>query len=133
MLNITLPSVVTLHADPDRLAQLWHNLLENSLLYTHSAGSLRIQGYVSQQRFYLIWQDSAPGLLVDQYPFIFERFYRVESSRNRANGGSGLGLAICYNIVEAHGGKIIAQASSLGGVKISIEFPLDDNHKSPNV
>ncbi|HGJ5881873.1 two-component system sensor histidine kinase BaeS [Arsenophonus sp.] len=132
-LNITLPSVVTLYADPDRLAQLWHNLLENSLLYTHSAGSLRIQGYVSQQRFYLIWQDSAPGLLVDQYPFIFERFYRVESSRNRANGGSGLGLAICYNIVEAHGGKIIAQASSLGGVKISIEFPLDDNHKSPNV
>ncbi len=65
--------------------------------------------------------------------FIFERFYRVESSRNRANGGSELGLAICYNIVEAHGGKIIAQASSLGGVKISIEFPLDDNHKSQNV
>lgn len=53
-LNIILPSVVTLHADPDRLVQLWHNLLENSLLYTHSAGSLRIQGYVSQQRFYLI-------------------------------------------------------------------------------
>lgn len=132
-LNITLPNKLTLNADPDRLAQLWHNLLENSLRYTHSPGSLVIQGYVSQQRFYLIWQDSAPGLLDYQYPYIFERFYRVENSRNRASGGSGLGLAICYNIVEAHGGKIIASASSLGGVKISIELPLDNNHKSQSV
>ncbi|HGJ5872422.1 MAG TPA: two-component system sensor histidine kinase BaeS [Arsenophonus apicola] len=132
-LNITLPSKITLNADPDRLAQLWHNLLENSLRYTHSPGSLVIQGYVAEHSFYLIWQDSAPGLLDDQYPYIFERFYRVENSRNRASGGSGLGLAICYNIIEAHGGKIIASASSLGGVKISLELPLDDNHKSQSV
>lgn len=132
-LNITLPSKVMLNADPDRLAQLWHNLLENSLRYTRSPGSLVIQGYVSQQRFYLIWQDSAPGLSDNQYPCIFERFYRIENSRNRASGGSGLGLSICYNIVEAHNGKIIASTSSLGGVKISIELPLDDNHKSQNV
>ncbi|HEI6912518.1 TPA: two-component system sensor histidine kinase BaeA, partial [Yersinia enterocolitica] len=54
----------------------------------------------------------------------FERFYRTESSRNRASGGSGLGLAICHNIVEAHGGKISAEHSPMGGLRITVVFPL---------
>ncbi|HGJ5877469.1 MAG TPA: ATP-binding protein [Arsenophonus sp.] len=71
--------------------------------------------------------------MAHQYLLIFERFYRVESSRNHASGRTGLGLAICYNVVEAHGGKINASASSLGGVKISIELPLNNHHKSQKV
>jgi two-component system sensor histidine kinase BaeS len=55
---------------------------------------------------------------------LFERFYRVEQSRNRATGGSGLGLAICRNIVEAHEGRITASASQWGGLRIAIELPL---------
>ncbi|MFS1539843.1 MAG: ATP-binding protein [Candidatus Phlomobacter fragariae] len=83
--------------------------MENRLRYTSLPGSLTIQGYVSQQRFYLIWQDGAPGLLVHQYPFILLVFYRVESSRNHSSRGSGLGLAICYNIVKTMAEKLSLQ------------------------
>lgn len=60
-------------------------------------------------------QDSAPGVPEDALPKLFDRWYLVESSRNRVSGGSGLGLAICKNIVEAHEGTIGVQPSPLGG------------------
>ena len=55
---------------------------------------------------------------------LFDRFYRLDASRNRAHGGAGLGLAICRSIVEAHGGTIAATASDLGGVRIAVSLPL---------
>ena len=68
--------------------------------------------------------DSTPGVSQQDLPKLFERLYRVESSRSRASGGAGLGLAICKNIVEAHEGTITAEASSLGGLQINITLPL---------
>ncbi|MDC9581257.1 two-component system sensor histidine kinase BaeS [Xenorhabdus sp. PR6a] len=123
-LVLNLKDNVTLFADPNRLTQLFHNLLENSLLYTNEHGNVIIHGYSDQQKWVLDVQDSAPGLTAEQYQHVFERFYRCESSRNRASGGSGLGLAICYNIVEAHNGIIHAESSPLGGIKIRVELPL---------
>ena len=67
--------------------------------------------------------DSAPGIDAALLPRLFERFFRGESSRNRASGGAGLGLAICRSIVEAHGGTIEAKASPLGGLWIAIRLP----------
>jgi len=71
----------------------------------------------------LVIEDSAPGVDAEGRGRLFERFYRVESSRNRASGGSGLGLAICHNIVQAHAGTIRAEASALGGLRIVISLP----------
>jgi two-component system sensor histidine kinase BaeS len=56
-------------------------------------------------------------------PHLFDRLFRVESSRNRAVGGAGLGLSIAKAIVEAHRGRIDAQASALGGLRIVVELP----------
>ncbi|MDC9593216.1 two-component system sensor histidine kinase BaeS [Xenorhabdus sp. IM139775] len=123
-LVLELKENVTLFADPNRLTQLFHNLLENSLRYTNEHGKVIIRGYSDQQKWRLDVQDSAPGLTAEQCQHVFERFYRGESSRNRASGGSGLGLAICYNIVEAHNGIILAESSPLGGIKIRVELPL---------
>ncbi|WP_208607553.1 two-component system sensor histidine kinase BaeS [Xenorhabdus thuongxuanensis] len=123
-LSLNLKENVILFADPSRLTQLFHNLLENSLRYTNKHGKVIIRGYSDQQKWILDMQDSAPGLTVEQCQHVFERFYRCESSRNRASGGSGLGLAICYNIVEAHDGIIRVESSALGGIKIHVELPL---------
>lgn len=114
----------TVFGDPDRLSQLFNNLLENSLRYTDEQGKLAIQVALRQKQLLITWQDSAPGVTDEQLTLIFERFYRAESSRNRASGGSGLGLAICNNIVEAHGGRLYAEHSSWGGLLITVELPL---------
>jgi len=115
---------VTLHADPDRLSQLFRNLMQNSLRYTDAGGRLEILVGRSDDRLLLDFCDTAPAVREDTLPQLFERFYRVEASRSRALGGAGLGLAICRNIVEAHGGHIEARLSPLGGLCINLELPL---------
>ncbi|RRO07770.1 two-component system sensor histidine kinase BaeS [Pectobacterium aquaticum] len=122
-LTTDLPTQASVFGDPDRLSQLFNNLLENSLRYTDEQGQLTITVVQQHKRWAIIWQDSAPGVTDEQLTLIFERFYRAESSRNRASGGSGLGLAICNNIVEAHSGRLYAEHSPLGGVMITIELP----------
>ncbi|MCA6219389.1 envelope stress sensor histidine kinase BaeS [Photorhabdus antumapuensis] len=126
-MDIKLPEIIMVLADPSRLTQLFHNLLENSLRYTADNGKLIIKGYSDNNHFILNWEDSKPGLSPEQCQRVFERFYRSESSRNRASGGSGLGLAICYNIVEAHNGTIHAEPSPLGGLRIIVELPLTES------
>jgi len=114
---------VAILADARRLTQLFSNLLENSLRYTDSGGHLEIHMHTTKNTVILDFQDSAPGVPNDALDQLFERFYRVDPSRSRALGGAGLGLAICYNIVEAHEGKISAAHSLLGGLAIKIELP----------
>lgn len=112
--------------DSDRLTQLFTNLMENSLRYTDAPGKVRVSGRCNEAGDYEITiEDSAPGVARHEREFLFERLYRVESSRNRAHGGAGLGLAIVRNIVLAHDGQISLDASPLGGLKISIALPLD--------
>ena len=67
--------------------------------------------------------DSMPGVPDSALPRLFERLYRVESSRNRATGGAGIGLSICHNIVQAHNGQIQAGQASLGGLRITVTLP----------
>jgi two-component system sensor histidine kinase BaeS len=114
----------TLLADGTRLQQLFDNLLENSLKYTDPGGELRILLECRDGVALFNFMDSAPGVPRETLERLFERLYRVESSRNRSLGGAGLGLSICRNIVEAHGGTIEAKASPLGGVWIKVALPL---------
>lgn len=122
-----LPASAMLFGDPSRLTQLFHNLLENSLRYTDHGGVLEVGIQPQDDGLLFYWQDSAPGVSDEQLTQIFERFYRTEGSRNRASGGSGLGLAISQNIVEAHGGQMVAQHSPLGGLRIAILLPNYDS------
>ncbi|MGE5247069.1 MAG: ATP-binding protein [Verrucomicrobiota bacterium] len=111
-------------ADPDRLHQLFANLLENSLKYTDPGGRLQVVVERAGRTAVLYFQDSGPGVPPAEMGKLFERLYRVEGSRNRASGGAGLGLAICRNIVEAHDGTIAASPSPLGGLRVKVELPL---------
>jgi two-component system sensor histidine kinase BaeS len=126
-LQVDLPErSVMLDGDADRLRQLLHNLLANAVRYTDAGGRIQVGLSVSdpQQQALILLEDTAPGVPAELLPRLFERFFRVESSRGRAGGGSGLGLAICRSIVEAHGGRIHAEASPLGGLRIGVALPL---------
>lgn len=68
--------------------------------------------------------DSSPGVSEQDITHLFDRFYRVDPSRNRHLGGAGLGLAICSNIVKAHEGTLTASHSHLEGLLIHIELPI---------
>ena len=118
------PDGITLLADAARLKQLFSNLLKNTLRYTDSPGTLLIEATFSSKELTLNFKDSSPGVKESEISSLFERLYRVESSRNRATGGAGLGLSICQNIVTAHEGSITAKVSELGGIWISIILPL---------
>lgn len=116
-----------LSTDPERLHQLFANLLANSLRYTDPGGRVEITLRRAENHAHFDFCDSHPGVPVAELERLFERLYRGETSRNRALGGAGLGLAICRNIVEAHDGSIEARPSALGGVWIHIELPLAGN------
>jgi two-component system sensor histidine kinase BaeS len=127
-LEVILPqnSVVKILADRDRIGQLFSNLLTNSLRYTDAGGRLQIRVIEKVGIVEIQFNDSEPAVPVADLPKLFDRLYRVESSRNRDTGGAGLGLAICKNIVEAHQGAIRAGKSEYNGLQIAIELPLSD-------
>jgi two-component system sensor histidine kinase BaeS len=123
-----LPSApaIAVFADPERLHQLFNNLLDNSLKYTEAGGRLDIRLEAGQGVATIHFMDSAPGVPEAEIGRLFDRLYRVESSRSRATGGAGLGLAICRNIVEAHEGTITAKPSPLGGLWITVVLPVTE-------
>lgn len=126
-LEADFPSGTTfsLFADAERLHQLYSNLLENSLKYTEPGGRLRVFVERDGGTATVNFQDSGPGVPESDLGKLFDRLYRVDSSRNREMGGAGLGLSICRSIVEAHAGTIAAFPSPLGGLWVKIEFPMN--------
>lgn len=121
--DLKLAPGLVMAADASRLAQLFRNLLENTLRYTDPGGALKLAAHREGREIRIDFMDSAPGVPEQLLPHLFERFFRGEASRNRATGGTGLGLAICRSVVEAHAGSIVAQASPLGGVWVAMRFP----------
>ncbi|HSI52675.1 MAG: ATP-binding protein [Ramlibacter sp.] len=115
-----------LQGDPSRLAQVFTNLVENSLRYTHPGGHLQLGAQVlaEQKRLLIVFEDSAPAPREADFERLFDRFFRGDASRSRELGGAGLGLAICKAIVQAHGGTITAMPSPLGGLRIELQLPI---------
>lgn len=130
--NITLDDGALPQTDPGwhisgdagRLQQVFANLLENTLRYTHQGGVLKVSAQTRSGTLRLQFDDTPPAPPEPAMPRLFERFFRAEPSRSRQHGGSGLGLAICKTIVQGHGGSIGAGKSSLGGLCIRIDLPL---------
>jgi two-component system sensor histidine kinase BaeS len=115
------PAVID--GDERRLGQLFANLLTNARRYTESPGKVRIELSARAGAWCITVDDTPPGVAPQHLPKLFDRLYRVESSRSRSAGGAGLGLAICRNIVEAHQGRIEASTSPLGGLRVTIQLP----------
>ena len=99
------PKSETVLADGKRLQQVLINLLENGVKYGKENGNIFLGLETEKEQITISVRDDGPGIEQDHLKRIFERFYRVEQSRNRAKGGSGLGLAIVKHILELHGSK----------------------------
>lgn len=110
--------------DAGRISQLLHNLINNSIKYTHAPGKVVAELEIKNNVIIFNLSDSAPSVKKTELEKIFDHLYRAEQSRNRKTGGSGLGLAICKKIAESHGGQLTAQLSELGGIKMTLCLPL---------
>jgi two-component system, OmpR family, sensor histidine kinase BaeS len=115
----------TLLLDAARMQQAIGNLLENALAHTPSDGTVRLELERHLNHLELRVSDTGTGIPPEALERIFERLYRLESSRNRATGGSGLGLAIVKTIVGLHGGTIHAANRAEGGAVLTIRLPLE--------
>ncbi|MFF2889432.1 sensor histidine kinase [Paenibacillus sp. NPDC057967] len=111
-----------LDMDPNRMMQILANLLSNALKYTPEGGRVHIEAADEGENVRLLVRDTGSGIPPEELPFIFERFYRTEKSRNRRTGGSGLGLTIVKQLVTAHGGTVYAESDS-NGTTIHIRLP----------
>lgn len=123
--DFSYTQAVWIQADSQRLQQLFHNLLKNTLRYTDSPGQLQVKVTQDAQYIHLCFADSSPSVPNESLPRLFERLYRVDASRNRATGGAGIGLSLCANIVKAHHGSITAKHADLGGLAIHITLPIN--------
>lgn len=112
-----------IRGDRNALTQLVLNLMENSIRYTDQPGTISVTLYQDAECLSIVFEDTYPSVPNDSLPKLFDRLYRVDKSRSRASGGSGIGLSICKNIVQAHGGTIVASHSQLGGLKIETRLP----------
>jgi signal transduction histidine kinase len=124
-LNLALaPVMLTANLDPNRFAQVINNILDNALRHTPEGGRVELKTQLTENRIQLSIKDSGEGVSSEDAAHLFDRFYRVDESRNRNDGGSGLGLAIAKSIVEMHGGKIWAESEKGNGLKVVIELPI---------
>lgn len=117
---------IWVNIDLQRFKQMLNNLINNSYRYTDKPGVMRIRITQHESQCILEIEDSSPGVSDRQLTHLFDRFYRTEYSRNKKSGGSGLGLSICQNIALAHKGQLTATHSILGGIKIKLTLPIQN-------
>lgn len=121
--NFNSDSCLIVQGDARRLHQLFSNLCENSRRYTAPGGYCEIAVKTTDTQVIINFQDTPPGVPDESLDKLFDRLYRVDTSRNRELGGAGLGLAICKAIVSAHHGTIEAFHSAYGGLNIRVTLP----------
>ena len=123
-LHLEPGAAVTLGADEDLLLQLLLNLLDNAGKYTPSGGRVTVGWAVGDGQAEVWVRDTGVGIAPEDLPHIFDRFYRVDKARSRAEGGSGLGLSICRWIAGAHGGSITVESAPGEGTAFVVKLPV---------
>ena len=101
--------------DSERISQVFFNLVNNALRHTPAGGVIHVNATRHVGEVHISVQDTGNGIPPEHLAYVFERFYRVDPSRQRASGGSGLGLAIVKAIVEGHGGTVAAHSEGIPG------------------
>jgi two-component system sensor histidine kinase BaeS len=118
------PGAGVVRVDRVRLAQVLDNLVVNAIRHTPAGGSITLAARRDAGSVELTVTDTGEGIEAEHLPHVFERFYRVDSARDRRHGGSGVGLAICRALVQAHGGTVQAASEGPGrGARFTVRLP----------
>ncbi|OCS93034.1 two-component system histidine kinase PnpS [Caryophanon latum] len=120
---VDMPNDVIVAGDPNRLMQVFTNLIANAINYSLENTTVTIRVYEDEEDGIVEIQDEGIGIEAAEIPRIFERFYRVDRARSRNSGGTGLGLAIVKHLVEAHDGKIKVESEVGVGTKMIVRIP----------
>ncbi|TDL71216.1 two-component sensor histidine kinase [Rhodococcus qingshengii] len=122
---------VTITADEELMDQVWINLIHNSIKFTPQGGTISIAAFQSGEDSLIVKiRDTGIGMEKDTLMHIFERFYKVDQSRNRVAGGNGLGLSIVKKIIALHNSDIRVQSEA--GVGTEIAVTLSENFSEEN-
>jgi len=114
-------------ADADRLTQVLDNLLDNAIRHASDETGVTVTIQREGNEIRCAVNNKGAGIPVQHVPFIFERFYRADSSRNRHTGGSGLGLAIIHSLLSAQGGRITVDSLEGQGTTFTFWLPAVEN------
>jgi two-component system, OmpR family, phosphate regulon sensor histidine kinase PhoR len=109
-------------ADAQRLSQVLTNLIDNAIKYGKENGNVLIELKEENKNISISVEDDGPGIMSDQLPRIFERFYKIDKSRSRETGGTGLGLAIVKHILNAHESSISVSSKIGKGTRFTFKL-----------
>ena len=109
--ELSVPQGLVARAEPDAVAQVLANLLQNASRYTPRGGRASVHAVGERTRVLVTVANTGDGIPASDLAHVFERFYRVEKSRDAARGGAGIGLAIVKQLVEASGGRVGAESN----------------------
>ncbi len=117
------PAGLEVIANRDQTEQVLLNLLDNAIKYTSEGGRVDISAERTREKVTVHIADTGIGIMSQDLPRVFERFYRVDKARSRQSGGTGLGLSIVKHIVEAHGGTVMVSSEYGRGSRFSFSLP----------
>ncbi|KQU75662.1 hypothetical protein ASE08_24925 [Rhizobacter sp. Root16D2] len=124
LVTVLDPALTPITGDPQRLLQVFRNLIVNALKFTPGGGVVRVEAAVEGEALVVRVVDNGVGISADFLPHVFERFRQADGSTTRSQGGLGLGLAIVSRLVELHGGSIAAQSDGIGkGATFTVRLP----------
>ena len=123
-LEVKIDPEIEVSGDRDRIMQVLLNLVENALRYSRDSGKIKLSAHIDDGRKVEVSvRDYGLGIEAKELPHIWERFYRIDRSRDRKQGGTGLGLAIVKEIIEAHGESIAVRSVPGEGSTFSFTLP----------
>ncbi len=122
ILDVSLP-VATMNGNEDLLSQVWINLLHNAIKFTSENGTIRVMLTGNEDNVVCSIADNGIGIPTEDQIHIFERFYKVDKSRDRSLGGNGLGLSLVKKIVEMHQGKVTVKSQKGQGAEFMVILP----------
>jgi signal transduction histidine kinase len=122
------PDLPLIDADAERVGQVLRNLLKNAVTNTPAGGQIRVAASTVNCMVEVSVEDTGVGIAPEHLPFVFERFYRADKSRNRLTGGAGLGLAIVKQLVEAQGGNVRIASQVGKGTTVTLTTPVANGH-----